>query len=39
MKKLLFVLFATLYLQPNIYAQDGWFWQNPLPQGNTLNDL
>src|SRR5215813_10358206 len=19
------------------FAQSGWFWQNPLPQGNTLN--
>jgi len=21
------------------YAQSGWFWQNPLPQGNTLYDV
>ena len=23
----------------NTFAQDNWKWQNPLPQGNTLNDL
>jgi photosystem II stability/assembly factor-like uncharacterized protein len=22
-----------------ISAQEGWFWQNPLPQGNTINDI
>jgi photosystem II stability/assembly factor-like uncharacterized protein len=22
-----------------ISAQEDWFWQNPLPQGNTLNDI
>ena len=21
------------------YAQSGWVWQNPLPQGNTLSDV
>ncbi|NNG26169.1 MAG: T9SS type A sorting domain-containing protein [Ignavibacteriaceae bacterium] len=28
------VFFSTL-----IYAQSGWFWQNPLPQGNHLYDI
>jgi photosystem II stability/assembly factor-like uncharacterized protein len=22
-----------------VHAQSGWFWQNPLPQGNTLNGV
>ena len=37
MKKIIFsflILFATIL---NSYAQQGWFWQNPLPQGNYLN--
>ena len=32
---LIFILFSTA----EIYSQDGWFWQNPLPCGNTLNDV
>jgi photosystem II stability/assembly factor-like uncharacterized protein len=37
MKKLIltFVLLSISTL--NIYAQQGWFWQNPLPQGNSLS--
>ena len=38
MKKLydlVFILFLTIELHP----QDGWFWQNPLPAGNTLRDV
>lgn len=35
MKKLIFLL---LLLSSQIsFAQTGWFWQNPLPQGNNLN--
>jgi len=30
---LVFILSIT------VSAQQGWFWQNPLPQGNTLNDI
>ena len=30
---LVFILSIT------ISAQQGWFWQNPLPQGNTINDI
>jgi photosystem II stability/assembly factor-like uncharacterized protein len=31
---LFFITF--LLLQPKIFSQEGWYWQNPLPQGNTL---
>ena len=34
---LLFIAF--LLIQLNTLAQDGWFWQNPLPQGNELRDV
>ncbi len=34
MKYLFFILFVLLII--NTYAQQGWFWQNPLPQGNPL---
>ncbi len=40
MKKLLLLFIAILaisYSQEKLYSQSGWFWQNPLPQGNTLN--
>jgi photosystem II stability/assembly factor-like uncharacterized protein len=39
MKHLLKLVVFTLFLSMNVFAQDGWFWQNPLPQGNTLNDI
>ena len=39
MKNLSLLFIAFLLLQFNTLAQDGWFWQNPLPQGNTLNDV
>ena len=32
----LLILFFTINFS-NLYAQ--WFWQNPLPQGNTLNSV
>src|SRR5574338_302053 len=39
----LLTLFLTQVCSPQpvspIASQGGWFWQNPLPQGNTLNDL
>ena len=28
-----------IFLFSNIYSQEGWFWQNPLPQGNDLYDV
>jgi photosystem II stability/assembly factor-like uncharacterized protein len=36
MKRLTLVLFSLLFTH-NIYSQSGWFWQNPLPQGNRIN--
>ena len=39
MRYLRFVLIAAvLFLLPGI-GQAGWFWQNPLPQGNTLQSV
>jgi len=39
MRYLRFVLIpAVLFLLPGI-GQAGWFWQNPLPQGNTLQSV
>ena len=35
MKRLLLLVFILLPIQ--IYPQ--WYWQNPLPQGNTLNGV
>ena len=33
-------IFLSLFvLSQTIFAQSGWFWQNPLPQGNELNDI
>ena len=38
--KYIFKLFTmTIILSINAMAQEGWFWQNPLPQGNTLTDI
>ncbi len=35
MKKLI-VLILVLIASQNVFAQSGWQWQNPLPQGNDL---
>ncbi|MBS1494800.1 MAG: T9SS type A sorting domain-containing protein [Bacteroidetes bacterium] len=35
MKKLIFIL-ALCLLTGNVFAQSGWQWVNPLPQGNDL---
>ena len=36
-------LFITFFLcsgfQSVSFSQSGWFWQNPLPQGSTLNSV
>ena len=32
------LLTATVLLVTAASAQVGWFWQNPLPQGNVIND-
>ena len=39
--KLQFIIlgFSLLITCLPINAQEGWFWQNPLPQGNDLNDV
>ena len=40
MKKIISFLFLLSLLIPNTcYPQSGWFWQNPLPQGNALNAI
>ena len=36
MKNLSLFFIALILLQPITLAQEGWFWQNPLPQGNFL---
>jgi len=38
MKKILIIITAFIFHQSTM-AQGGWFWQNPLPQGNTLNSV
>jgi len=35
---ILSILFFIFFI-PNSLAQSGWFWQNPLPQGNDLIDI
>ena len=30
---------ATLFFCVQVSGQPGWFWQNPVPQGNTLHDV
>ena len=40
MKKLYTILsLICLLFSGYIYAQDGWFWLNPLPQGNSYSDI
>jgi len=39
MKKYIIPIIVFLFAVINVYSQSGWFWQNPLPQGNTLNDV
>ena len=40
MKKLFVTLVISILFQLNIHSQsDGWFWVNPLPQGNSLSDI
>ncbi len=38
LKTTLFCLLFIISLNNN-YSQEGWFWQNPLPNGNNLNDI
>ncbi len=37
-KKLKFFLFLLILINCKSFSQDGWFWLNPLPQGNYLTD-
>ena len=39
MKKLLLQIVALLLFSLTTVAQEDWFWVNPLPQGNDLNDV
>lgn len=36
MKKLILNISLIFFISASIEAQEGWFWQNPLPQDNTL---
>gem|GEM_PF-6243005 len=38
--KCLISVFTTLFLlNSRLCAREGWFWQNPYPQGNHLYDV
>jgi hypothetical protein len=39
MKRVVFILITLLLITNVTFSQSGWFWQNPLPQGNTLNSV
>jgi photosystem II stability/assembly factor-like uncharacterized protein len=39
MKRLLLLFVAFLLFHLTALAQEGWFWQNPKPQGNNLHDI
>ncbi|NQT26967.1 T9SS type A sorting domain-containing protein [candidate division KSB1 bacterium] len=39
MKRITFFLLFYFFFSVNLKAQEGWFWQNPLPQGNTLQGV
>ena len=39
MKKLIITVIIFLSSLQVVYSQSGWFWQNPLPQGNWLNGI
>ena len=39
MKRLIISLIPIVCLSISLKAQNPWQWQNPLPQGNTLNDI
>ena len=39
MKKFYFIIFISILFQQYIFSQTGWYWQNPLPQGNNLYDV
>src|SRR5689334_3021748 len=35
----IFLSILFFFLSVNIHSQDGWFWLNPLPQGNSYNGI
>jgi photosystem II stability/assembly factor-like uncharacterized protein len=37
MKTIRILTFILILISGSIYSQQGWFWLNPLPQGNHLN--
>lgn len=39
MKRSAAILSFLLLISFNNYGQKGWFWLNPKPEGNTLNDV
>ncbi len=39
MRKIIFVINVLLIFTSSSNSQSGWVWQNPLPQGNTLNSV
>ena len=36
MKRIFYSIITYLIFRGTTYSQEGWFWQNPLPQGNNL---
>ena len=38
MKKL-FTVILSIILNLSVFAQSGWVWKNPLPQGNEISDI
>ena len=39
MRRKIITFIFSLFICVNLKAQEGWFWQNPLPQGNKLYDI
>jgi len=39
MKNFVYSLIVMLMIHLPVYSQTGWFWQNPLPQGNSLTEV
>ena len=39
MKKTVFQVFVFLAFALYVYAQEGWYWSQPMPQGNDLFDV
>ena len=39
MKNIFIITFLITVMHSSAFSQSGWFFQNPLPQGNTMNSL